>query len=134
MYEEAFVLRTHAVMTARLEAGGARVDGYYYCPHHPEATIDRYRRQCDCRKPGPGLLRAAARDLDIDLAASFAVGDKWTDVQAGQSVGARGILVRTGYGASNEAAPIAGLAPALVTDNLMSAVSWMIRERDRGPR
>ena len=128
LYEETFVHETHAAMTERLTTAGARIDAYYYCPHHPDATVERYRQDCDCRKPGPGLFHSAARDLDLDLTRSFVVGDKWTDVRAGHAVGARAILVRTGYGASSERAAPAGVAPSLIADNLMSAVSWILLE------
>ena len=127
MYEEAFVGRVHEVMRERMAAGGARIDAFYYCPHHPTAEIERYRRDCDCRKPGAGMLRQAAADLDLDLARSFTVGDKWTDVQAGTAAGARGILVRTGYGRSSELAPRPGVEPAAIVDDLVSAAAWIFR-------
>jgi D-glycero-D-manno-heptose 1,7-bisphosphate phosphatase len=129
MYEESFVTDTHELMKARLAEGGARVDGCYYCPHHPEASIARYRQDCECRKPRPGMLRQAARDLDLDLARSFSIGDKWTDVQAGFAAGGRGLLVRTGYGRASEASPPPGVRPAHVADNLMAAVSWILEQR-----
>jgi D-glycero-D-manno-heptose 1,7-bisphosphate phosphatase len=128
MYSEEFVRRTHELMTARLAAGGARVDGYYYCPHHPDSTLDRYRIDCDCRKPAPGMLRQAASELRLDLSRSFTVGDKWTDVAVGAAAGAKGILVRTGYGQGVEAAPPAGIAPAFVADNVAAAVAWILRQ------
>jgi D-glycero-D-manno-heptose 1,7-bisphosphate phosphatase len=74
------------------------------------------------------MLRQAAADLGLDLQRSFTIGDKWSDVQAAHAVGAKGILVRTGYGRSSEMAPPDGVTPALVTDNVMSAVSWILRE------
>src|SRR5262245_15896635 len=83
MFEEEFVQRAHAFVNARVAAGDARIDGFYYCPHHPKAGIEKYRRDCECRKPGPGMLRQAAADLDLDLSRSFAIGDRWSDVQAG---------------------------------------------------
>lgn len=129
MYEEQFVRTTHEVIAQRLGEGGAQVDAFYYCPHHPEATVERYRVACDCRKPGSGMLVRAAAELRLDLARSFSVGDKWTDVQAGQAAGARGILVRTGYGRSSEASPIPGVEPAAVVDNVMGAAAWILRER-----
>jgi D,D-heptose 1,7-bisphosphate phosphatase len=128
MYEERFVRETHDVMTARLAEGGAKVDGFYYCPHHPDATVESYRKDCDCRKPAPGMLIKAADDLGLDLTRSFSVGDKWTDVKVGQAAGARGLLVRTGYGRSSEASPVPGLQPAAITDNVMGAVSWILRQ------
>jgi len=127
IFKEAFVAEAHQHITGRLSAGGAHVDGFYYCPHHPEAAIERYRKSCDCRKPQPGLLRQAAHELDLALDRSFVVGDRWHDLEAGQRVGARGVLVRTGYGKTEEAAGRDGITPAAIVDNLMEAVSWILR-------
>ena len=127
MYPEAFVREAHDVVRTRVAEGGGRIDGFYYCPHHPAAEIEVYRRACDCRKPGTGMLRQAAGELGLDLSASFTIGDKWTDVQAAQGAGARGILVRTGYGRSSEASPRPGVAPALIADDLIAAAAWILR-------
>jgi D-glycero-D-manno-heptose 1,7-bisphosphate phosphatase len=116
------------VIAARFAEGDANVDGFYYCPHHPEATMPQYRMACDCRKPAAGMLRQAAADLELDLARSFAIGDKWSDVQAGQAAGARSILVRTGYGRAIEASPPPGVK-AVVVDNLIAAVASILRDR-----
>lgn len=124
----AFVEEAHAHIADRLAAGGARVDGFYHCPHHPDGIVESLRLQCRCRKPEPGLLLQAAGDLNLDLASSVVVGDRWHDLEAGLKVGARGVLVRTGYGRSEERAPRAGTTPAAVVDNLMEAVSWILRE------
>jgi D-glycero-D-manno-heptose 1,7-bisphosphate phosphatase len=124
---EAFVAEAHRHIEDRLAAGGARVDRFYYCPHHPAAAIDALRRACECRKPRPGMLRQAAADLDLDLSRSFSVGDRWHDLEAGRAVGARGVLVRTGYGRTAEQAPPAGAPADAVVDNLMEAVSWILR-------
>jgi D,D-heptose 1,7-bisphosphate phosphatase len=126
LYEESFVGRAHEVVNQRVTAGGARIDGFYYCPHHPAAEIERYRRDCDCRKPGAGMLRQAAADLDLDLQQSVTVGDKWTDVRVGQASGGKGVLVRTGYGRTSEGSPEAGLTPAFVADNLIAAAAWIL--------
>ena len=128
MYEETFVLQAHEVIEERMKEGGALIDAFYYCPHHPAAEVEKYRRDCDCRKPAPGMLRQAAADLDIDLTRSFSAGDKWSDVGAGIAVGARGILVRTGYGRISEAAPDSSLAPAAIVDNVIAAAAWMLRQ------
>ena len=125
--EEAFVGEVHAHMAERFAAGGARIDAFYFCPHHPEGIVEPYRRACDCRKPQPGMLRRAAADLDLDLGASFVVGDKLLDIEAGRTVGARGVLVRTGYGAGEEALPDRAVVPAAIADNLMGAVAWILR-------
>jgi D-glycero-D-manno-heptose 1,7-bisphosphate phosphatase len=76
-----------------LAADGAWIDGHYHCPHLPEIT-----GPCDCRKPGPGLYRDAARDLDIDLASSWWIGDRLRDLTAARSFGGRGALLLTGSG------------------------------------
>jgi D-glycero-D-manno-heptose 1,7-bisphosphate phosphatase len=128
MYEEAFVARAHEVVDERVRAGGGRIDGFYYCPHHPAAEIERYRRDCDCRKPGPGMLHSAAAELDLDLARSFAIGDKWTDVQAGFAAGGKGILVRTGYGRSSEVSTRPHVEPTFVADDLIAATAWILRQ------
>lgn len=73
------------------------LDGIYYCPHHPEAAVESYRQQCDCRKPQPGMLLSAMKELNIDMAASYMVGDKVDDVQAGKAAGVgTTVLVRSG--------------------------------------
>jgi D-glycero-D-manno-heptose 1,7-bisphosphate phosphatase len=125
--EESFVATAHAFITDRLAEGGARIDAYYYCPHHPQGIVEPYRGACDCRKPQPGMLKKAAVDLGLDLTRSFVVGDKMHDLEAGAAVGARGVLVRTGYGRREEATLGRGLAPAAVVDNLMGAVSWILQ-------
>ena len=92
----------HAKLTRELLLGGAVIDRIYYCPHHPTAGAAPYNIDCDCRKPKPGMLRQGAADFGIDLRRSFVVGDSIVDMQAGESVGARTILVRTGYGETTE--------------------------------
>ena len=98
-----YTLEDYEAVAARvnevLREHGAPVDGTYFCPHHPEVSGD-----CDCRKPGTGMYQAAAEELDLDLARSYYVGDKVTDVLPGISLGGVPILVRTGYGAEHEAA------------------------------
>lgn len=126
---ESFVGEAHGHMQRTLEAGGARVDGWFYCPHHPRAEIADLRVACECRKPGPGMIRQAQRDFAIDLARSFVVGDKVSDMGLATSVGARGVLVRTGYGA--QVVQRHGGAPpgaAHVAETLMEATSWILRQ------
>ncbi|MER6032270.1 HAD-IIIA family hydrolase, partial [Streptomyces sp. NPDC001851] len=72
-------------------------DGIYFCPHHPEAAVEEYRQVCDCRKPQPGMLLQAQQELNIDMAASYMVGDKPEDMQAAIAAGVgTKVLVRTG--------------------------------------
>lgn len=100
-YDEAAVERLHRYMDNELDRLGAWVDAYYFCPHHP--GHGNGGGQCACRKPLPGMLVQAAKDLGIDLTASWIIGDKLADVEAGLRAGCRPLLVRTGYGADEEA-------------------------------
>jgi len=90
--------RFNQAMCGKLAEEGAHIDAIYYCPHHPEAKIDVYRIECECRKPKPGMLKKAAKELEIDLKQSFMIGDKSIDIEAGRRAGCRTILVKTGYG------------------------------------
>ncbi|HQT46611.1 MAG TPA: D-glycero-beta-D-manno-heptose 1,7-bisphosphate 7-phosphatase [Acidocella sp.] len=96
-YTEADVTALHRHVDQLLAAAGAHIDGYYICPHHPEAGASE---GCDCRKPEPGMLLRAADELGIDLGASYMVGDKAIDIEAAQRAGVTPMLVRTGYGAA----------------------------------
>ena len=120
----------HDDISRRLGEGRARVDAYYYCPHHPRGTVAEFARECGCRKPGHGMIERAARELNLDVARSFVVGDQWTDVALAHAVNARGIFVRTGRGASGprpgDVAP-----PAALVDNLAAAASWILVHADR---
>jgi D-glycero-D-manno-heptose 1,7-bisphosphate phosphatase len=88
-----------------LEAQGAGLDGFYYCPHLPEGTVQQYARECDCRKPEPGMLLRAAGERNVDVRRSYAVGDSERDVEAGRRAGCSTILI--GRGASSTADLIA---------------------------
>jgi len=83
---------------------GVDLDGIYYCPHHPEAAVEEFRQQCDCRKPEPGMLISARDFLHIDMAASYMIGDKLEDMQAAQAAGVgTKVLVRSGKPVTEEA-------------------------------
>jgi D-glycero-D-manno-heptose 1,7-bisphosphate phosphatase len=128
-FSEATVHAVHQHIAERLADAGAHIDAYYYCPHHPDGKVSEYARVCDCRKPARGLVDRAVRELAIDPARSFTVGDRWLDVALAREVGARGILVRTGYGLTEETRPVSGLAADAVVDNLAAAASWILQHR-----
>jgi D-glycero-D-manno-heptose 1,7-bisphosphate phosphatase len=119
-FDEAFVQSAHQHLAGLLAAEGLTLDGYYYCPHHPEGVVPGYARVCDCRKPAPGMVEQAIRDLDIDVLRSFVVGDKWLDVALAANAGARGILVRTGYGAGEQGSP-GRIQPLAIVDTILDA-------------
>ena len=123
LFDEAFVGEVHAEMSRMLGEVGAVIDGFYFCPHHPTEGIGGYRRSCSCRKPAPGMLLRAAAELAIDLSRSYMIGDMAKDVEAGQRAGAKGILVRTGYGKDVEAD---SAAPDHIASDLLAAVRWIL--------
>lgn len=123
-FPEALVHAIHERMKEQLGAGHVHVDAIYYCPHSSE---DR----CNCRKPKPGLLERAAREHCLDLQRSFVVGDRYVDIELAHRVGARGILVRTGYGegeltwkASTWPQP-----PDFIATDLAAASDWILGQR-----
>jgi D-glycero-D-manno-heptose 1,7-bisphosphate phosphatase len=91
-YAQDDVRRLHAHMQAELRAFGAHIDDFRHCPHHPCADIAAYRRDCDCRKPRPGMILDLAAHWPVDLAQSLLIGDKASDVAAAQAAGIRGFL------------------------------------------
>ncbi len=89
-FTEAVVDDVHRHLASLLAAGGAHIDAYYYCPHHPDGKVPRYALACECRKPERGLVDRAVRELGVDPARSFVVGDRWLDVALARAVGAQG--------------------------------------------
>jgi len=120
----------HQKLAQLLARQGAAIDGFYYCPHHPEGTVEQYKISCDCRKPLPGMLLRAARELSIDLSASYVIGDKSCDIELGRNAGAPSILVLTGYGVTELARHReARLAPPdYIALDLYDAAYWILKE------
>lgn len=97
-YQEADVEHLHQYLNQQLAKAGAKIDHFFYCPHHPEHGIGDYKIDCPCRKPAAGMLKRAEKYYFVDKANSFIIGDKLLDIRAGNRYGVRGILVGTGYG------------------------------------
>jgi D-glycero-D-manno-heptose 1,7-bisphosphate phosphatase len=149
IFDEAFLDEVHARLREMLREARASLDGFYFCPHHPTEGRGRYLRSCGCRKPAPGLLLRAADELSLDPERSYMIGDTLKDIEAASRIGARGILVRTGYGA--EAADALGPAaeprrmspgaeepphggdliirPVHIAEDLLAAVRWLLEDR-----
>jgi D-glycero-D-manno-heptose 1,7-bisphosphate phosphatase len=130
-FPESVIHEVHAGLEATLAAGGARLDGIYVCAHHPTAGQPPYRQDCDCRKPRPGLVQRAAADLGIDPRRSYVVGDRLGDLQLAWNVGARGVLVKSGYGLGELTyhAPSWPRPPDLVAEDLLEAVERILDEQ-----
>ena len=118
-------------MLASLTEEGVRLSGIYYCLHHPEALVPALRVHCDCRKPKPGLLLRAARELDIDLTRSYMVGDQPTDIEAGLAAGCSTVLL-DGYRSLGASAQSPRVHPDWIAKDLPAAVE-AIRQVEGGP-
>ncbi|MEC8494231.1 MAG: D-glycero-beta-D-manno-heptose 1,7-bisphosphate 7-phosphatase [Planctomycetota bacterium] len=130
LLDEDVLARIHDRMAADLAAHGVTLDLVLYCPHHPTEGSGAHRADCSCRKPRPGMLLEAAGRLELDLHASWCIGDSLRDLEAAAAVGARGVLVRTGKGASQEAA-LARLTwtGTTVVDDIGDAASLILEAR-----
>jgi D-glycero-D-manno-heptose 1,7-bisphosphate phosphatase len=122
-FPESLVREVHEKMTELLREGGARVDGIYFCPHQRADN-------CECRKPLAGLLNTAARALHLELPGSYVVGDRYADIDMAHRVGARGVLVMTGYGRGDyelhrDEWP---RQPDAVEESLVHAVDWILAQ------
>jgi D-glycero-D-manno-heptose 1,7-bisphosphate phosphatase len=122
-FAESLVHVVHEAMVQQLAEEGAQVAGIYYCPHTSE-------EECQCRKPKPGMLERAAAEHALDLRRSFLVGDRYGDIEAAHCAGARAVLVRTGYGATEleSNAEARRTAPDAIADDLSAAVDWILRQ------
>jgi len=127
-YREKDIEIYNRAMQKKLEEKNAYIDAIYYCPHYPKATIKEYRIDCDCRKPKPGMLRQAEKDLNLNLKLSFLVGDKMSDIEAGYRAGCKTILVLTGQG-NDESKKISemDIKPNYILRDLYTAVQTINR-------
>jgi D-glycero-D-manno-heptose 1,7-bisphosphate phosphatase len=122
-FPPALVDKVHETLQTLLAEGGAHVDGIYACLHHPNEG-------CACRKPRPTLIQQAAKDLDLDLGRSYAVGDRYNDLQTAVNAGVKGILVLTGYGQGEYEYLGAAqkVQPVHVAPDLGEAVTWILQD------
>jgi D-glycero-D-manno-heptose 1,7-bisphosphate phosphatase len=134
LFPESLIQVVHSALERALAECRARLDGIYYCPHHPEGVVECYSVRCECRKPRSGMILRAADDLNIDLSRSFTVGDKYSDVETGFRTGARGVLVLTGYGKgeweyNRNKWP---RPPDYVSADLPGAIGWILEQAGSG--
>jgi len=130
-FSEDVLQATNAALVKQLKRAGASLDGVYVCPHHPTEGQPPFRAQCECRKPKPGLMLRAATELGLDLAASTVIGDRPSDLATAQAVGAKGVLVLTGYGLGEweYRRETFTVMPDHVAADLFDAVEWILAQR-----
>jgi D-glycero-D-manno-heptose 1,7-bisphosphate phosphatase len=120
-FPESTVHEVHAVLDAELERWSARLDGIYFCPHRPET-------QCDCRKPKPGMILRASREMNIELSESYMIGDRYVDVEAAHGAGVKSVLLRSGDGLKEieKFGKTAANQPHFIADTLLLAVEAIL--------
>lgn len=112
-----------------LAPAGIQLDGFYYCPHHPDGIIKPYAMECECRKPQPGMLVRAARKLNIDLSSSWMIGDILNDIEAGNRAGCKSILIDNGN--ETEWVMNALRRPAARVKNINEAAGYILDQHDK---
>jgi D-glycero-D-manno-heptose 1,7-bisphosphate phosphatase len=127
-FSEDVIVTIHDQMKQQLKQEHAQLDAIYYCAHHPTVGEPPYRLDCDCRKPKAGLINRAAEDFDIDLPASWMVGDRYSDVELAHNAGLRCAFVLSGYGRGEWEYQRAAwkLQPDLVCENLLEVVESIL--------
>ena len=122
------VYEINQIMEKQLGEKAVKIDGIFFCPHHPKAKLESYRLECDCRKPKTGLIEQACQVLDIDLPRSFVVGDRYSDIEMGHSLNLRSVLVETGYGLGEKkyVLPKKKRKPDHIAHDLLGAVHWIL--------
>ncbi len=109
-------------MHAEIAKCGGHLDGVYYCLHHPDSVLPEYRLRCDCRKPHPGMLLKAAKEMDLDLGRAFMIGDGISDIEAGVAAGTRTIFVGQSKPYILDAFEQHGISPDFIASSLFDAV------------
>ncbi|MGM0426253.1 MAG: D-glycero-alpha-D-manno-heptose-1,7-bisphosphate 7-phosphatase [Thermodesulfobacteriota bacterium] len=130
------VHEVHAQLKTLLRAHDARLDEIFFCPHYATGKIPEYSKSCNCRKPGPGMVRKAVNRFEIDMKNSYMIGDRHTDIEMAERCELKGILVKTGYGLGDlkYVLPQKDLKPAYIATDLLDAARWIIRSgRENAP-
>lgn len=129
LIEEKSLQDIHNRMRLDFKRHKVTIDGLYYCPHYISSKRAKYRQDCSCRKPKPGMGQLAAKDLQIDTSSSYMIGDKVDDILFGINIKAASILVLTGFGqASLKELEAKGIQPAFVAKDLLDAANWIVEQ------
>jgi D-glycero-D-manno-heptose 1,7-bisphosphate phosphatase len=97
-FKESLVVELHETLQKKMQEQGAQIDAIYYCPHHPKEGRGKYKSECNCRKPKPGMVLKAVDEYEIDLQKSFMIGDRYKDIRFARNLNMKSCLVLTGYG------------------------------------
>lgn len=127
-FSEDVILEIHGRLEQQMNEASARLDGIYYCAHHPTLGEPPYRLDCNCRKPKAGLIERAATDFEIDLPASWVIGDRYSDIELARNAGVNSAFVLSGYGRGEWEYQRANWRqqPDLVSENLLECIKCIL--------
>ena len=130
----ALVHEVHEQLTKTLQQEQARIDRILFCPHYRSGSVEEYAIDCECRKPRTGLIEQACAEFDIELANSYVIGDRYTDIELAHRAGLKGILVETGYGRGDieHVLPHVARGPDHIAKDLLDAVQWLLKNEKSG--
>jgi len=128
-FSEEIIVSVHDRLRSDLEIEAANLDAVYYCAHHPTVGEPPYRLECDCRKPKTGLIDRATKDFEIDLPASWMIGDRYSDIELARNAGLHSAFVLSGYGRGEWEYQRGSWKhePEIVSENLLEAVKSIVR-------
>ena len=127
-FTEEFVKKTHKFIQEKLKKFNLKIDAFYYCPHHTkDVKIKKYFKDCNCRKPKPGMVKKAEKRFNIDLKNSWVIGDKLTDIELGKNLKMKTILLLTGFGKEQRELMDDKTKPDFICKNLYSAAKIIER-------
>jgi D-glycero-D-manno-heptose 1,7-bisphosphate phosphatase len=129
-FPEDIMHRLHKKMYKEFYKRGVKINGLYYCPHHPSSKIPELAIDCNCRKPKTGMFEQALRELPIDTNKLYMIGDKFSDIKFGHNIGAKTVMVKTGYGKGEIELNYSSqkILPDIIKENLLQAVLWIIKD------
>jgi len=128
-FSEEALIEMNNYMLQRFENSGARIDALYYCPHHPEGKVEKYRIDCNCRKPKTGLIEKAVKELNLRLDKAWMIGDRMSDVELAKNAGIEATYVLTGYGTGDYVKVKGGfdVKPKLIFNNVLQAAQTIVK-------
>src|SRR5262245_8182638 len=134
-FAEELVIEVHEKLQQELAREDAHLDAIYYCTHHPTVGPEPYRQDCNCRKPKPGMLFRAVKELDLNLNSSFVIGDRYSDIELAHNAGTRSIFVLSGYGLGEYEYQRQNwkVQPNWIADNLLEATRIFLRQKHSAP-
>lgn len=128
-FSEEALIEMNNYMLQRFENSGARIDALYYCPHHPEGKVEKYRIDCNCRKPKTGLIEKAVKELNLRLDKAWMIGDRMSDVELAKNAGIEATYVLTGYGTGDYVKVKGGfdVKPKIIFNNVLQAAQTIVK-------